>query len=105
MHTDSLRIPQNTFENIEINVFETKTKPGIYEIVKRSNINNQSIYFSVEADTRTMRSITTKSSTVVLNSDLKLLLGFTKKQYSAGLQKSKKPVMITSFDKIHLKCD
>ena len=32
-------------------------------------------------------------------------MGFTNKDYQAGTHTSEKPVMITTTDKVHLKCD
>ena len=41
----------------------------------------------------------------MFNSELNRLLGFTSSTYTVGTHKSEKPVMITSIDKVHLKCD
>ena len=39
------------------------------------------------------------------NSDFNKVLGLTNKDYQAGTCTSEKPVMITTTDKVHLKCD
>ena len=51
-----------------------------------------------------MKSILSSSNHIVFNSELNKLLGFTKTRYSKGTHKSEKPVMITTTDKVHLKC-
>ena len=61
--------------------------------------------FNIEADTISMKSVLTISSSIHFNSELNTLLGFTKTRYSEGTHKSEKPVMITTTDKVHLKCD
>ena len=67
---------------------EIEITPGIYELVEinefiQNNILLKGLYtkmeFTVEADTRTMRSIITTSNPFYFNSDLNLLFGFTKK--------------------------
>ena len=52
-----------------------------------------------------MKSILSSSNHIVFNSELNNLLGFTKTRYSEGTHISEKPVMITTTDKVHLKCD
>ena len=52
-----------------------------------------------------MKSILSSSNHIVFNSELNNLLGFTKTRYSEGTHRSEKPVMITTTDKVHLKCD
>ena len=52
-----------------------------------------------------MKSVLTTSFPIHFNSRLNILLGFTNKDYQAGTHTSEKPVMITTTDKIHLKCD
>ena len=52
-----------------------------------------------------MKSVLTTSNNIHLNSELTFLLGFTNKEYPEGTHKSDKPVMITTTDKVHLKCD
>ena len=52
-----------------------------------------------------MKSILSSSNHIVFNSELNTLLGFTNKEYPAGIHRSEKPGMITTTDKVHLKCD
>ena len=60
---------------------------------------------NIEADTISMKSVLTTASGIYFNSELNKLLGFTNKEYPAGTHISEKPVMITTTDKVHLKCD
>ena len=52
-----------------------------------------------------MKSVLTTSSNIQFNSKFNKFLGFTKKYYSKRTHKSEIPVMITTTDKVHLKCD
>ena len=52
-----------------------------------------------------MKSVLTTSNDIHFNSEFKKLLGFTKTDYPPGTHTSEKPVMITTTDKVHLKCD
>ena len=52
-----------------------------------------------------MNSVLTTSNDIHFNSELKTLLGFTNIDYSEGTHKSEKPLMITTTDKVDLKCD
>ena len=52
-----------------------------------------------------MKSVLTTSNPFHFNSKLNKVLGFTNKDYQAGTDTSEKPVMISSTDKVHLKCD
>ena len=89
--------------------------PGAYELVDINNtiqqefINSCGFYsdfkFNIEADTISMKSVLTTSYSIYFNSELNTLLGFTKTDYTAGTHISEKPVMITTTDKVHLKCD
>ena len=89
--------------------------PGAYELNDISNtiqqefINSCGFYsdfkFNIEADTISMKSVLTTLYSIYFNSELNTLLGITNKGYSAGTQRSEKPVMITTTDKVHLKCD
>ena len=63
------------------------------------------IEFNIQADTISMKSILSTSNHIVFNSELNNLLGFTKTRYSEGTHRSEKPVLITTTDKVHLKCD
>ena len=91
--------------------------PGAYELVDINNaiqqeINNScgslldsDIKINIEADTISMKSVLTTLLPIYFNSELNTLLGFTKTDYTAGTHISEKPVMITTTDKVHLKCD
>ena len=52
-----------------------------------------------------MKSDLTTSNPIHFNSELNKFLGFTNKDYQAGTHTPEKPVMITTTDKVHLKCD
>ena len=54
-----------------------------------------------------MRSILTTTHPLNLmdNNNFKTLIGFTATHYPEGTHRSEKPIMITTIDKIHLKCD
>ena len=52
-----------------------------------------------------MKSVLTTSNPIYFNSNLNELLGFTMEYYIQGTHGSEKPVMITTIDKVHLKCD
>ena len=52
-----------------------------------------------------MKSVLTTSNNIHFNSELNTILGFTNIGYPAGTHISKKPVIITTTDKVHLKCD
>ena len=91
--------------------------PGAYELIDINNAIQQEIITScgslldsdfkinIEADTISMKSVLTTSYSIYFNSELNTFLGFTNKGYSAGTHISEKPVMITTTDKVHLKCD
>ena len=52
-----------------------------------------------------MKSILTTSNPIHFNSELNKVQGFTLTDYPSGTHTSEKPVMITTTDKVHLKCD
>ena len=52
-----------------------------------------------------MGSVLTISFPIYFNSELNKFLGFTSIDYPAGTHISEKPVMITTTDKVLLKCD
>ena len=52
-----------------------------------------------------MKSVLTTSNSFHFNSELNKVLRFINKDYQAGTHTSEKPVMITTTDKVHLKCD
>ena len=90
-------------------VFQT----GIYELTDLNIILQQQLQFyraygitaNIEADTILFKSILTTSNGIYFNSELNKVLGFTKTIYPKGIHISEKPVMITTTDKVHLKCD
>ena len=86
--------------------------PGVYELVdinnaieQKSNESDYDFKIDIQADTISMKSVLTTSNPIHFNSRLNILLGFTSKDYQAGTHTSEKPVMITTTDKFHLKCD
>ena len=105
------------FEIIDLPItndfLEIVIEPGIYELtdiniaiqnkIKEFKIPNLS--FNIKANDVLMKSILTTSNSIHFNSELNALLGFTNKFYPAGTLTSEKPVMITTTDKVHLKCD
>ena len=97
---------------------EIELPPVAYELVDINNTIQQVLIkcctlpggssdfkLNIEADTISMKSVLTTASGIYFNSELNKLLGFTKTRYSAGTHTSEKPVMITTTDKVHLKCD
>ena len=97
---------------------EIELPPGAYELVDINNTIQQELNkcctlpggssdfkLNIEADTIPMKSVLTTVSGIYFNSELNKLLGFTNKEYPAGTHISEKPVMITTTDKVHLKCD
>ena len=52
-----------------------------------------------------MKSVLTTSNPFHFNSELNKVLGFILKDYPPGTHTSEKPVVITTTDKAHLKCD
>ena len=52
-----------------------------------------------------MKSVSTTSNPIHFNSELNKVLGFTNKDYQAGTHTSEKQVIITTTDKVHLRCD
>ena len=100
------------FEIIEDDFFGIQLTPGDFELVDIKNAIKQKILESdydfkidIIPDTISMKSVLTTSNPIHFNSRLNILLGFTLKDYPPGTHTSKKPVMITTTDKIHLKCD
>ena len=120
--------------NIFIDHVKIELTPGVYELVDLNNAIKEEIIeskdyapvetetfkklkqtkdqnlifyieFNIQADTISMKSILSSSNHIVFNCELNTLLGFTKTRYSEGTHKSEKPVMITTTDKVHLKCD
>ena len=96
---------------------EIEIPPGAYGLIDINNAIQQELnnscssgpdskfIFNIEADTISMKSVLTTSYSIYFNSELNTLLGVTKTDYTAGTHISEKPVMITTTDKVHLKCD
>ena len=97
---------------IEHDSFGIQLIPGAYELVDINNANKQKINESeydfkidIIPDAISMKSVLTTSNPIHFNSRLNKVLGFTRTEYQAGTHTSEKPVMITTTDKVHLKCD
>ena len=97
---------------IQDDSIEIELPPGVYELVDINNAIKQKIHESdydfkidIIPDTISMKSVLTTSNSIHFNSRLNILLGFTNKDYPPGTHTSEKPVMITTTDKVHLKCD
>ena len=118
-----ITIPNFEIENefIDINLV-----PGVNELIEINNTIKQiitdsgyeldkskfkkdltvfSIEFNIIPDTISMKSVLTTSNSIHFNSELNKVLGFTQRDYPSGTHNSEKPVMITTTDKVHLKCD
>ena len=91
-----IEIPPEAYELVDIN-----------NAIQQELINscNHKFKFNIEADTISMKSVLTTSYSIYFKSELNTLLGFTNKGYTEGTHISEKPVMITTTDKVHLKCD
>ena len=105
----TILIPEFGIENAFV---EIELPPGVYELVDINRIMKQKLSdsdfefeFNIEADTISMKSVLTTSNPIYFNSKLNELLGFTNTHYIQGTHISEKPVMITTTDKVHLKCD
>ena len=103
-----INIPEFGIEN---DFFEIELPPGVYELVDINNTIKQIVSefsefeINIEADTISMKSVLTTSNNIHFNSELNTLLGFTQTNYPAGTHISEKPVMITTTEKVHLKCN
>ena len=100
------------FEIIENDFFGIQLTPGDYELVdinkaieQKINESNYDFKIDIQADTISMKSVLTTSNPIHFNSRSNILLRFTNKDYQAGTHASEKPGMITTTDKVHLKCD
>ena len=60
---------------------------------------------NIQADILSKKSVLTTSNNIQFNSELTTLLGYTNTDYSEVTHKPEKRVMITTTDKVHLKCD
>ena len=100
------------FEIIENDFFGIQLTPGVYKLVDINNANKQKFHESdydfkidIIPDTISMKSVLTSSNSLHSNSRVNILLGFINKDYPPGTHTSDKPAMITTTDKVHLKCD
>ena len=100
------------FDIVENDFFEIYLTPGVYELVDINNAIKQKINesdydfkFDLIPDTISMKSVLTTSNNIQFNSNLNTVLGFTHTVYPPGTHTSEKPVMITTTDKVHPKCD
>ena len=118
---NTIQIP--SFKTIDLPIMnekiEIKLQPGIYELSDPNTTIQQKLQYyqdhreykingvniNIEADTISMKSVLTTSNPIYFNSKLNELLGFTDTSYIEGTHISEKPVMITTTDKVHLKCD
>ena len=94
---------------IKIDSFVLDLSPGAIEIDDINAIMNQKCRFCFLTQNRGAHNINevscTNLKTIRLNSVLNKLLGFTYKMHPERNHRSEKPVMISSVDKDHLKCD
>ena len=97
---------------IEHDSFGIQLRPGAYELVdinasvkQKINESDYDFKFDLIPDTISMKSVLTTSNNIQFNSKLNTVLGFTHTVYPPGTHTSEKPVMITTTDKVHLKCD
>ena len=107
---NQIHLPQ--FEIIENDFFGIQLTPGLYELVDINDAIKQKIHecdYDFEIDkipqTISKQSVLTTSNSFHFNSRLNILLGFTLKDCPPGTHTSEKPVMVTTTDKVHLKCD
>ena len=89
----------SSYKVIESIHFQIYIAPGIYELeeiyeykqqcIKRELVSlSTPIKFTVEGNTRTMKSIMKSSNPFYFNSDLNLLFGFIEKEYTPGIYKT-----------------
>ena len=102
---------------IEHDSFGIQLTPGAYELVDinasvkqiitdtKSALLYSGFKFDIIPDTISMKSVLTTSNPIHFNSELNKVLGFTQRDSPSGTHTSEKPVMITTTDKVHLKCD
>ena len=97
---------------IEHDSFGIQLTPGAYELVdinasvkQKINESDYDFKFDLIPDTISMKSDLTTSNPIHFNPELNTVLGFTHTVYPPGTHTSEKPVMITTTDKVHLKCD
>ena len=102
-----INVPEFGIQN---DFFELELTPGVYELVHINNtikqiLSDSEFELNIEADIISMKSVLTTSNPICFNSKLNELLGFANTHYIQGTRISEKPVMITTTDKVHLKCD
>ena len=97
---------------VEHDSFGIQLTPGAYELVDINasvkqiiNESDSDFIFNIIPDTISMKSVLTTSNPIHFNSEHNKVLGFTQRDYPSGTHTSEKPVMITTTDKVHLKCD
>ena len=97
---------------IEHDSFGIQLTPGAYDIVdinasvkQTINESDYDFKFNIIPDTISMKSVLITSNPIHFNPELNKVLGFTQRDYPCGTHTSEKPVMITTTDKVHLKCD
>ena len=85
---DKIIIPEFGIEN---DFVEIELPPGVYELVDKNGIMKQKLSdsdfefeFNIEADTISMKSVSTTSNPIYFNSKLNELLGFTMEYYIQG---------------------
>ena len=119
---NTIQIP--SFETIDLPIMnekiEIKLQPGTYELTDLKTAKEQKLRYynqangefkinglsiNIEADTISMKSVLTTFNPIYFISKLDELLGFTDTNYIEGTHISEKPVIITTTDKVHLKCD
>ena len=100
------------FDIVENDFFEIYLTPGVYELVdikiaikQKINESDYDFKFDLIPDTISMKSVLITSNNIQFNSKLNTVLGFTHTVYPPATHTSEKPVMITTTDKVHLKCD
>ena len=97
-----IKLQTGRYELSDLNT-AIQQKLQYYQDHREYKING--VYINIEADTISMKSVLTTSNPINFNSKLNELLGFTMGCYIPGTHISEKPVMITTTDKVHLKCD
>ena len=90
-----IQLTTEAYELVDINA-------SIKQIINESDYDFK---FNIISDPISMKSILTTSNPIHFNSKLTKFLGFTQRDYPSGTHTSEKPVMITTTDKVHLKCD
>ena len=105
-----IQLVPGVYELIEItNAIKHILTDSDYDLVDKSKFKKDLTVFSIEfniiPDTRSMKSVLPTSNPIHFNSDFNKVLGFTNKDYQAGTHTSEKQVIITTTDKVHLRCD